>query len=234
MGQPVRRQGKLAARIVSQIEELIAARRLASGDQLPTEREMAALLRVSRPSLREAIRILEARGRLVVRHGRGVFLGEGHPDPAAFPTALRAGATELTERELLDMREALEVSAAAWAAERISETQLTELRSALDEMTALAHDADPSELTRLDTRFHLTVANAANNRFLRHVMGVLLDLTRPAVERSLAIPGRVVRSWPDHERIYAALRAHDPTAAGNAVRAHIRAARTVNTINSSG
>jgi GntR family transcriptional repressor for pyruvate dehydrogenase complex len=125
----------------------------------------------------------------------------------------------LTETELFDMREALEVSAAAWAAERFSAPQLAELRSIVNEMAVHMDEVNLPELLRLDPRFQLAVADAANNRFLRQVVGVLIDLSRPAVEQSLAIPGRAVRSRSDHERIYAASRAHDPTAAGNAVRA---------------
>ncbi|MGH3628169.1 MAG: FadR/GntR family transcriptional regulator, partial [Sciscionella sp.] len=72
--EPLRPQGSLSARIASSIEALIVSEGIKPGERLPPERELAAMLGVSRPSLREAISSLAAWGRLTVRHGRGVFV----------------------------------------------------------------------------------------------------------------------------------------------------------------
>ncbi|MCW3840635.1 winged helix-turn-helix domain-containing protein, partial [Micromonospora yasonensis] len=69
-------QGGLNSRIRGEILRVLKERRLKPGDQLPPERELAAALRVSRPSVREAVRSLEAEGALVVKHGQGVFVAE--------------------------------------------------------------------------------------------------------------------------------------------------------------
>ena len=119
MWQPVRSPGGLTGRIVAQVEKLINDESLKPGDQLPPEREMAALIQVSRPSLREAVRVLEAQGRLVVRHGQGVFVRTAMTEQE-FRSALAA--TEVSYDELFAMREVLEVPAAAWAAEKASRT----------------------------------------------------------------------------------------------------------------
>src|SRR5581483_6773716 len=92
--QQVRESGTLYARIVGDIERLIEERGLQPGDRLPSERELARLLGVSRPSLREAIKMLEAVGRVRVHHGTGCWIER--PDP------LRrlAGDRQVTLREL--------------------------------------------------------------------------------------------------------------------------------------
>ncbi len=223
MWQAVNQPGNLAARIVTQIEKLIGERRLKPGDQLPSERDMAILLQVSRPSLREAIRMLEARGLLVVRHGVGVFVEDARSE-SELRYALTT--TEMSHNELFAMREVLEVPAAAWAAEKITTAQLAQLRGALDDMATIvdaAGDIDYGRLAALDVRFHMGIATAAGNRFLCQTAGVLHHMLLSGMQNTLTTRARVVRSRRDHENIYAALRAHDPTAARKAARAHIRA-----------
>ncbi|MGH9103120.1 MAG: FadR/GntR family transcriptional regulator [Acidimicrobiales bacterium] len=223
MWQPVRQEGTLAGRIANRVEELIRDESLRPGDRLPSEREMAQMLGVSRPSLREAVRSLEARGRLVVRHGQGVFVQE----PRSGRELRHALASiEVSLKELFAMREVLEVPAGAWAAERITEAQLDNLRATLDKIsTALSEE--PKELglvTQLDVDFHLGIAAAADNRFLRQTSHVLHDMILSGMETTLAIPGRPERARHDHEQILAALESRDGPAVRRAVRAHIRGA----------
>lgn len=224
--QPVTEHGSLADRIVSQVEQLIADESLRPGDRLPSERDMAALLQVSRPSLREAVRILQARGRLLVRHGQGVFVREARVERELRKALL---ATEVTAGELFSMREVLEVPAAAWAAQQITDSQLAGLRKTLDRMGSMIEARRAlnfDSLATLDVDFHMGIIAAAGNRFLRQTSGVLHEMLLSGMETTLAIPGRPESSRRDHEQIYAALVAHDPTAARKASRAHIRAAHS--------
>ena len=166
MWEPISSRGSLTDRITAQVESLIRSEQLKPGDQLPSEREMAQLLDVSRPSLREALRILEVRGRLVVKHGQGVFIQSPRSE-----RELRAalGETDLSLNELYAMREVLEIPAAAWAAENITAEQLLRVRSALDKLNASGESptVDYDELRQLDADFHLSIAAAAGNRFLK-------------------------------------------------------------------
>lgn len=223
MWKPLGNQGSLSERIVAQVEELIDSERLRPGDRLPPEREMARLLAVSRPSLREAVRILEARGRLTVKHGQGVFVAAPRSE-----RELRAAVaeTQITLNDLYAMRELLEVPAAGWAAENIEPRQLSELRTILDKLNAAAEAAavDYDELGQLDAIFHLTIAAAAGNRFLLQTSNVLSDVLLSGMQTTLHIPGRIQRARRDHERIYAALDHRDPSAARRAARSHIRGA----------
>lgn len=225
MWQPISQQGSLSDRIVDQVEQLIRNESLKPGDRLPSEREMAQLLGVSRPSLREAVRILEARGRLAVRHGLGVFVQAPRSE-----RELRAalGEIELTLNELYAMREVLEVPAAGWAADGIDAAQLRDVRTKLDTLNGAGEAAtiDYDELRRLDADFHLAIAVAAGNRFLRQTSGVLHDMVVSGMETTLLIPGRIEIARTDHERIYACLAEHDAAGARRAARAHIRGAHS--------
>lgn len=225
MWQPISQQGSLSDRIVDQVEQLIRNESLKPGDRLPSEREMAQLLGVSRPSLREAVRILEARGRLAVRHGLGVFVQAPRSE-----RELRAalGEVELTLNELYAMREVLEVPAAGWAADGIDAAQLRDVRTKLDTLNSAGEAAtiDYDELRRLDADFHLAIAVAAGNRFLRQTSGVLHDMVVSGMETTLLIPGRIEIARTDHERIYACLAEHDAAGARRAARAHIRGAHS--------
>lgn len=224
MWQPVKQAGNVSERIVSQVEQLLSSGELKPGDRLPSERDMAQLLGASRPSLREAVRILQTRGRLLVKHGQGVFVTEPTSTQAlrsAFSNA------EISIHELFDMREVLEVPAAGWAAEKITPDQVTQLRAILDELDA-AFDADPADfqtLAQLDASYHLAIADLARNRFLKQTSHVLHDILMSGMKTTLLIPGRREKSRGQHERILAALQAGDPAAARRAAKAHIRSAR---------
>lgn len=217
-------QGGLNSRIRGEIIRVLKERRLKPGDQLPPERELAAVLRVSRPSVREAVRSLEAEGALIVKHGQGVFVAE----PAS-RRQMRAAMAELDHdlAELFAMREILEVPAARWAAERQDETALALVQEAFDSLD-LALERDPldyDQLQQLDAAFHLRIVQAAGNRLLEQTQAVLSELMRTGMRTTLEVEGRVQKSRLDHQRILAALLRGDGTGAANAARVHVRGAR---------
>lgn len=220
---PVNESGRVAERIVRQIEQQLDSASLRPGDQLPTERELARLVGASRASVREAYRILQARQRLDIRHGVGVFVVE----PSAltgFGDALRRQEVDIDE--LFAMREVLEVPAASWAAKAAREVDLARLRKVLDDLDA-AFDADPADflqLATLDASFHLGIADIAANRFLHSTSSLLHDMLISGMKTTLLIPGRREISRRQHEAILAAIAAQDSGAAGQAARRHVRSA----------
>ncbi|AYY13177.1 FadR family transcriptional regulator [Actinobacteria bacterium YIM 96077] len=220
--EPVNQAGNVSQRIVAQIEDLLAKDALKPGDRLPTERDMAELLGTSRPSVREAVRILQAQGRLIVRHGRGVFVAESQTKQAL---GAALSNPEVNVNELFAMREVLEVPAAQWAAEQITDEQIVDLREILDELDSAFDDSgDFQRLARLDATFHLAIAQAAGNRFLRQTTDVLHDILIEGMQTTLLIPGRREKARKQHESIVAALENRDPSEAGQAARRHIRSA----------
>jgi GntR family transcriptional regulator, transcriptional repressor for pyruvate dehydrogenase complex len=217
-------QGTLTNRIRLEIMRFLENNRLSPGDRLPSERELAAALGVSRPSVREAVRSLQAEGRLIVRHGQGVFVAE----PAA-QRSLRESMANLDHSlsELFAMREVLEVPAAQWAAQRQDSTALASVQSAFEDLNdAIAREPlDYEQLQRLDALFHLRIVQAAGNRLLEQTQGVLNDLLETGMRTTLEVEGRLEQSRREHERILTALLDGDASAAARAARTHVRSAR---------
>lgn len=216
-------RGSVAQQVEAQIVEAIDGGELAPGDRLPPEREFAELLGVSRPTVREAIGSLKARGRVRVVHGRGVFVADPETSRSL---RLALDREAITLDEMFAMREVLEVPAAGWAAAEQDAGGLEKVRAALDELNAAA-EREPrefAELQRLDAAFHMAIVDAAGNRFLRQTLGVLQEILARGMQTTLMVPGRLERSRADHEQILAALLAGDPAAARSAARRHVRGA----------
>jgi GntR family transcriptional repressor for pyruvate dehydrogenase complex len=217
-GQP------LFTRVAEQVERFIASNGLAPGDRLPGERELCRLLGVSRTSVREALRSLEARGVVDVRHGKGVFVAR--PDDADAGLRRLAVLREIGMEELFAMREVLEVPAAGWAAGAATDEQLRTLDQAFQDLEqAVLGRRPPQELQVLDARLHLLVAEYASNRFLTMTQSALQEMLARSMETTLAIPGRPARSLREHAEIVQAITARDPARARAAARRHIRSAQ---------
>jgi GntR family transcriptional regulator, transcriptional repressor for pyruvate dehydrogenase complex len=224
MWHEIGQTGSVSDRIEKQVLDLIAAEHLKPGERLPSERDLAALLKVSRPSVREAVKSLEAQGRLHVRHGQGVFVAS----PASAKN-LRAALIqqEITLGELFAMREVLEIPAAGWAARTGDTTRLGAAAEALNALNtaARARKRDYDRLQQLDAAFHMRIVEAAGNRFLRQTLGVLQEMQAAGMQTTLVVAGRLEASRAEHGQILAALRSGDATAARAAARRHIRGAR---------
>lgn len=219
---PVKEGGHLTDRIVARIESLITGESLKPGERLPPEREMAHLLGVSRPALREAVKILEARGQLVVRHGQGVFVDQQPVD------AVRARLADLkvSLEELFAMREVLEGPAAAWAAAGINPAKRDVLSQALEAEQVSRHPPiDYDRLAQLDAAFHLSIVEVAENRFLHRTLGVLQEMLASGMKTTLHLPGRLEASARDHQAIFQAIADGDQERARAAAERHIHAAR---------
>lgn len=218
-------QGGLDKRIVVYIRQLIERGELRSGDRLPAEREFAAQLGVSRTVLREALHTLAAYGLVELQHGRGVFVAAGSAHAAVQRLALSMTSDEAAPllRDLFEVRRTLEGAAAEWAAERATPEQIADLRANLLEGIALyqAPQVDASAVGALDARFHAVLAAATNNRVLMSLMAALVDELALARERSLAIPGRALRSLHQHEIVVMAIEERDAPAARRAMLEHL-------------
>lgn len=220
--KPLKQPGNLTQRIVLAIEELVDTRQIGAGERLPAERELARLLGVSRPALREGLKILEARGRLAVRHGKGVFVRMSGEE------AMRAGLAHVRANlaELFAMREALEEPAAAWAAAGATPADVARLADALAaEEEARQPPVDFERLGALDAGFHMLIVELAKNRFLRQTLDVLQEMLDAGMETTLTIPGRIDQARADHRAIFEAIEKGDAAGARQAVRKHVRGAR---------
>lgn len=197
---------------------------LRPGDRLTPERDLAKLLGVSRPSLREAIQILQAQGRLVVKHGIGVFLLD---DLEAKKMRESLTAAQHNIDELFQMREILEAPAVEWAAERRTKDQLQSMKKAARALNKAIAEApiDFDKVRLLDMQFHLTIVKSAQNRFLNQTLGTLQEVMSRSMDNTLKLPGRIDSSEREHGVILEAIEKQDPIAARLMIIEHIHNAR---------
>ena len=197
---------------------------LKGGDRLESERELAKILGISRPSLREAIQILQVQGRLMVRHGIGIFVLD-EADGEKLRDSLRAAQHRI--EELFQMREILEAPAVEWAAERRTDEQLQAMKSAAHNLNnAIAENPiDFDKVRKLDMEFHLTIVRSAQNQFLNQTLGTLQEILYRSMDNTLKLPGRIDASEHEHGVILEAIEKKDPISARLMIIQHIHNAR---------
>lgn len=158
--------------IVEQVERAICEGHLRSGDRLPPEREMVHQFRASRVAVREALRTLEHRGLVEVRHGAsgGHFVRHAHADLLRRDIAMLLRLGRVSPSQLVEARLLIEPEIARLAAERATDTDVAALRSALTER------ARRGASRRLDFDFHRLLAIAAGNPVHAGLVEALIDL----------------------------------------------------------
>jgi GntR family transcriptional repressor for pyruvate dehydrogenase complex len=204
--------------------EYIDRENLSPGDRLTPERELAKKLGISRPSLREAIQVLQTQGRLMVRHGIGVFLVE---DQQAEKIRESLRAAHHSVEELFQMREILEAPAVEWAAERRTGIQLDAIKHAAAELNSAVREStiDFDKVRVLDMNFHLTIVKSAQNQFLNQTLGTLQEIMHKSMDNTLKLPGRIDASEHEHGVILDAIEERDALTARLMIIQHIHNAR---------
>ena len=212
------RRNKVYEEVAKQIERLIL-KKLKPGDKLPSERELAEMLQVSRSSIRDAIRGLELMGLVEPRQGAGTIVREPSAESSVNPFANALKHRREMVSELLDFRKMLEPPLAARAATHASPDEISEMEEILQrqEVTLSHGEASIAE----DAEFHYSIALASGNSVVLKVLDILMDLLRETRERSLQLKGRPQKSLAGHRRILAAIKRHDAEAAKDAMRRHI-------------
>jgi GntR family transcriptional repressor for pyruvate dehydrogenase complex len=215
--------------VLDRIEEQIRAGRLSVGDRLPPERDLAAMLGVSRAAIREALRVLEAQGVLLKPQvGTGPESGSIIADTPGAGLArllrLHVALANFPFADVVEARIILERASARLAAASASAEDLERIRAPLEQM-------DDPPLPReafndLDTDFHVAIAQAGGNRLVADLTGAMRNSLRHPL---LEVFNRI-DDWPPaaamlqhgHHAIYDAIAARDPESAEKRTESHIR------------
>lgn len=216
---------KLSQSVVRQIEQLILRGILQPGERLPSERDMAEKLGVSRPSLRDAISDLADRGLLTSRAGSGVFVAEVLGS-AFSPALIQLFAThEEAVFDYIAFRRDMEGLAAERAARLGSETDLRVVATIFAKMEVAHQKRDPTDEAQLDAEFHMAIIEASHNVIMLHMLRSMFDLLRQGVfyNRQVMFKNRMTRDQllDQHRAMNTAVQARDPAAARAAVEAHL-------------
>ena len=202
---------------------MIARGELAPGSLLPTEPEMSVRFGVSRSVVREALRVLDAKGLIDVRHGSGTRVtppDRWDPlDPLLLQSLPGGGSTARILRDLLETRGIVECEAAALAAARADAEDRAALAAALETMRRSLDD--PARFVTGDSAFHVALLRAARNRVLERLTQPMHALLSYAQQLTDAIPGVLGRALREHEAIAAAVQRGDAGGAREAMRAHL-------------
>ncbi len=207
-----------AERVAKRLLDQVKSGELRPGDRLPTERNMALTLQVSRPTVREAIRGLTILGVARTRQGGGAYITNLDADALLEPLHFFLSLEESHIGDLYDARTLIESDVARRAATNISDGILDELTRVLAKQESTLED--PRRFRESDGEFHQLIWDAAGNVFLKRIGASLnvigLEFRRMASET----PGVLRQSFRDHRALLAALRNRDPDAAAEMAAKH--------------
>jgi GntR family transcriptional repressor for pyruvate dehydrogenase complex len=211
--------------IVEQIRESILTGALAPGDRLPNERDLCTNFGVSRPTLREALRVLEALGLVEIRRGRGGGIFAQEPGRELIGLALESLVRFSTASalDLVDFRLSFESENAAVAAQRRTDEDVETLREIARVYSHLSEGSRWQEMAAIDVEFHSAVATATQNQISIAIMLAIPPALRAAIRSidSKLSPGYVELAAADHIEIAEAIGARDSDAARRVMLAHV-------------
>ncbi len=205
--------------ITSRLLDMIREKALRPGDQLPPERELAAMMGVSRPSLREALRALALMNVLDIRQGSGTYVSSLDTELLIEHLDFVYSLDDSTFLELFEARKVLEAGIVALAAQRITEKQLDALQEIVTRSTKNINDLEA--FLQNDRELHESIMLVADNPILTRFMVSLSKLGVASRSRTVRIPGVAEQTIEDHQSIVAALRNRDPERAKTAMLVHL-------------
>lgn len=211
--------------LTEQVVELIDRERLEPGDRLPTVQALADRFSVAAPTMREALRRLQAVGVVEMRHGSGVYVRHGGrrvvlPNP--YPGRLKHD----TILDLLDARLLIEPHLAHLAA-RAGEEEIDELAQLIAHAGELLEDGGDDELSATNLDFHRGVARCGGNVVLAQVIDSLLDLYMAEQMEVMRLYADRAHDHEEHAEILKAIQANDPALASERMQRHLEGVRSV-------
>ncbi len=218
------RTARLYEQIVQQIEQSIVGGRLNPGDQLPTERELAQQFGVSRTAVREAVKTLTEKGLVESFSGRGTFVTAPRLQSSRKSLDAFFGIGDLEDPAcLVELREIIEPEVTILAATRIEEQQLAMMREAVAVMDRSMKQ--PAAYIEADLDFHLALAEAAGNPLILSLLDSIVGVLRSQRLGIFGVEGGPERGQSHHKQILEAIERRDPSAAHEAMRAHLEQIR---------
>lgn len=204
--QPIKTK-KIYEEIVEQLKDMISKGELKPGDKLPSERDMAESLGVSRASVREALTALEAMGILNMRPGEGTFVRQTSNCDTFEPLALVLAVEQNPGGQMMEVRRVVETELAALAAIRATSEDIQKIYESLQIMRTAS---TVEEAVKADLGFHFSIAEATHNTILLRIMNTVADLMhnsfRSARESLYAESGKGQAIINEHEAIFTSIK----------------------------
>jgi GntR family transcriptional repressor for pyruvate dehydrogenase complex len=209
--------------LYDQIVSMISKGELKPGDKLPPERELAKQLKVSRQSIREALKKAETQGLVDVRHGEGTFVLSMVSDWMEEPLLIMITEEVGKVSEFLEIRKLFEVWCVRKAAEVASAREVKKLKKGLAEMAKAIESLQP--FGRLDFEFHLSIVEASHNTLMLHMFTSLKHVFDfkykiSSFAKNFLENHRVLHT--QHQAVYEAIKSRNPELAGQKMEEHLQ------------
>lgn len=206
----------LWAGVVNQIRNGIVSGTLPEGSRLPSERQLCTEMGVSRVSLREAFRVLQAGGYLETRAGAGTFVRIPEKNSTNWVEQ------DIQVVQLFELRMLLEPGAAGLSAKRRTSEALTAMQAEVDALHKAGEEGDLNAALEADLRFHQLIGDSAANPPLTQLMRQMQELCGVERRASLHVPGQIQRAAVGHQQILDAITSGDAAASGAAMTQHLQ------------
>ncbi len=209
------------AQIAHELGRRIASGALAEGELLPKEADFQAEFSASRQAVREALKVLAAKGMIYSRKRAGTFVNNRASwnmlDPDVLAWHPRQAVPKQVLHELIELRVMIEPFAARLAAKRAGPCAIHQIELAVEQMRGGVDD--PSKFYDADLNFHLAVFGASGNSLVDRLSTIISPLLEAAFSRQREVHGPFDEGYLQHERVYEAIKSGDHDAAEAAMRA---------------
>ena len=215
----------LADEVAKRIARMIRGGSYDPGDRLPTINEMASRFGVGHPTLREALKKLEALGTVTIKHGSGVYVQDNRDVFVMSNPIFRGEVSKDMMLDLIEARIPIEVKSVVQAARNGTEEHLRRMKEYLEK--AEQHIEDDAVLNQANMAFHREIAVASGNVVMAQLLEVLSNLFEKEQRKILDIWGSREQDHAEHVGILEALQARDETLAEERMRSHLEGVRAM-------
>lgn len=208
-------RASLAEQVANELSRLIVDGTFPPESAMPSEGQLAERFGVSRASVREAVKMLAARGLIQVRHGVGLFASGSSYKPVTDALQLLFQREHVAPEELVEVRRLLEVEIAGLAAERATGEDLERIAAALEDLGQL--DAPVEAQIAADTEFHVALARAAHNPIYLAVSEAVRQPLAASMRATYPLDGGPAHRYQEHATVFQAVRSRRPADARQAM-----------------
>ncbi len=205
--------------IVKQIRTLIEEGKLKRGDQLPSERELTETFKVSRTTVREAIRTLESMKLLQSRQGNGTYVLASSEEALVQPLAAALFHEKDDILDIFYIRKSIEPYLAQLAAQNATPREIEEMEKVMQQQAEAVERGE--NIIESDSAFHSLLARAAKNRVMERLLLALVDLLEQTRVEYLHDDERTKKSLQGHQRVFSAIKNGDCAAARKSMLRHL-------------
>ena len=210
-------KSRLSDEVARTIAQVIREGRYQPGQMLPSERELALQFKVSRPVLREALRILEIQGLISIQHGKGAVVKSSGTDILSIPIEEWFAENYSLITQFYEARLTVEPICAALAAERASDEEIAYLHKIMADEEKLTEEENVPTFVGLDIDLHTAVAHMSGNYFLAQMMDAMINPETDMRKIVLRLPDHLPVAHHGHFEIVNAIARHQPEEARQAM-----------------